>query len=142
DVACSLQSFSWIAQEVCDEARWEGDSGSQLPQQAIDIVNALKAFLIALIEEEVAEMLEATKYDLADVIEVTITDDGEVESMELANKIVDLVKADAAIMEKAGARNSSADSARIQAIHDKASELGADCPDAAAEKVASLESEN
>jgi hypothetical protein len=52
------------------------------------------------------------------------------------------VKADAAVMEKAGARNSSADSARIQAIHDKASELGADCPDSTAEKCLALESEN
>jgi hypothetical protein len=48
---------------------------SKLPQQAVDIVNALKAFLIALIEEEVAEMLERTKNDVADVIEVVIVDE-------------------------------------------------------------------
>jgi hypothetical protein len=142
DVACSLNSFSWIAQDVCCEERFEGDTGSPLPQQAIDIVNALKAFLIALIEEEVSEMLERTKSDLADVIDVVIVEEDDTVVMELANKIIDLVKADEAIMAKAGARNSRADSTRIQAIHDNATELGASCPDASADKALKLEEEN
>jgi hypothetical protein len=142
DVACSLNSFSWIARDICDEERWEGDSASKLPQQALDIVNALKTFLVALIEEEVAEMLQQSKDGLADVIDVVIDGGDDVVVMELANKIVDLVKADAPLMEKAGARNAKADATRIQTIHDKATELGAACADASAEKCSTLEEEN
>lgn len=137
DAVSSLQSFAWLAQDVTHEASYEGD-GSGLPQKAVDIVKALKAFLIALIEEEVGEMLArlATDTDVGLVIEG--------EDMELATQIIDLAKANSALMEKAGARNSRTDAARIQAIHDKAGELGAICAkdDAALGKAAELAAEN
>lgn len=122
DVVCSLRSFAWITQSVTDEAGWEGDN-SPLPQMAVDILKALKAFLVAMVEEEVSEMLARLKADAGDEVALVI----EGEDMALAHQIVDLVKADTARMEKAGARNSTKDSARIQAIHDKAGELGAAC---------------
>lgn len=138
DVVCSLRSFAWITQSVTDEASWEGDN-SPLPQMAVDILKALKAFLVALVEEEVSEMLARLKAgaDLDLVIEPD-------EEMALAAQIVDLVKADAARMEKAGARNSKTDAARIQAIHDKAGELGASCASdtTAMSKAAQLEADN
>jgi hypothetical protein len=140
DVASSLQSFAWIAQDVCCEANSEGD-GSPLPQMAVNIVNSLKGFLVALIEEEVSEMLARTQDQVGDAITLVI-DDGDDDTMELANKIIDLVKSDAARMEKAGKRNSKTDAASLQTIHDKACEMGAACSDGgAAEKVAGLEAE-
>jgi hypothetical protein len=138
DVAESLRSFAWIAQDVIWEASSEGDKSS-LPQQAVDIVNALKGFLCALVQEEVAEMLASTVANAGDMVNVVIVDDGDADAMELANKIVDLVKADEARMAKAGARNSTKDAARIQTIHDTTCELGAAC---GADKVAPLAAEN
>ena len=142
EVACSLQSFAWIAQDVAWEAAMERD-GSTLPQQAVNLVNALKAFLIALVEEEVAEMLSRIQIETAGDVALVLDAAGDgVIVMELANKIVDLVKANEPLMEKAGARNSKNDATRIQTIHDKAAELGAACPDATAEKAAKLTEDN
>lgn len=139
DVVSSLRSFAWITESVTDEACWEGDN-SPLPQMAVDILKALKAFLIAMVEEEVGEMLTRLKAGAGTDVELVI----EGESMELAHQIVDLVKADTARMEKAGARNSRLDATRIQAIHDKAGELGACCATDtdAVEKAAQLGAEN
>jgi hypothetical protein len=122
DAVSSLQSFAWITQSVTDEAGWEGDN-SPLPQMAVDILRSIKAFLIAMVEEEVSEMLSRLKADAGTDVALVIEGD----EMELATQIVDLVKADTVRMEKAGARNSKNDAARIQAIHDKAGELGAAC---------------
>jgi phage shock protein A len=62
--------------------------------------------------------------------------------VELAGKIVDLVKADDALIAKAGARNSKNDMARLQGIHDHAVSLGAGCDEAVAAKAAELGTEN
>ncbi len=137
DAVCSLQSFAWIARDVVDEASWEAD-GSALPQMAVNIVNSLKAFLIAMVEEEVSEMLARLATDAGDGVALVIEGDG----MELAAAITDLVKANAPLMEKAGARNAKADATRIQTIHDKACELGAGCAGEVVEKAATLEAEN
>lgn len=138
DAVSSLQSFAWLAQDVACEADWEAD-GSTLPQKAVDIVKALKAFLIAMVEEEVSEMLARLNANNENVDLVIEGDD-----MELATQIVDLVKADTARMAKAGARNSKADANRIQAIHDAAGELGACCAsdEAALGKAAEVVAEN
>ena len=142
EVADFTRQFAWIMQDVNWEEACEGDTSSPLPQMAIDLVNGLKAFLIAMVQEEVAELLASTQSGVGDVIEIDITDEGA-GTMELANKIVDLVKADVALMEKAGARNSKPDAARIQTIHDTSCELGAACPDGGvAEKAAGLSTEN
>lgn len=139
DVVKTLQSMSWIAQCVTDEASWERDN-SPLPQMAIDLVTGLKAFLIAMVEEEVSEMLVRTKASGGDVVSLII--EGDDEEMELARQIVDLAKASPRL-EKAGARNSKGDAERIQTIHDKAAELGAACAhdEEAVAKAASLTEE-
>lgn len=140
DVVSSLQSLAWICQDVCDEAKWEHD-GSPLPQMAMNIVYSMKAFLIAMVEEEVAEMLTRTVADAGDDVPlVSMTEVPGV--MELAASIVDLVKANAPLMEKAGARNAKADATRIQTIHDKACELGAGCASDVVEKAAALAADN
>ena len=140
DAVSSLQSFSWITQDAIFEASIEGD-GSPLPQMAVDIVNAMKAFVIAMVEEEVCEMLCRAQAEAGpDVVLVIEGADGV---MELAASILDLVKANEPLMAKAGARNSKADAKRVQGIHDAACDLGAGCPDGgAAEKVASLAADN
>lgn len=126
EAVCSLQSFSWIAQDAIFEASYEAD-GSSLPQQAVDIVLALKAFVIAMVEEEVSEMLARAQQDAGPEVSIVITAG---EEMALANQIIDLVKADTDRMAKAGARNAAKDAVRIQTIHDKACELGAGCAEA------------
>lgn len=140
DAVSSLQSFAWICRDVCDEASWEAD-GSPLPQMAMNILSSLKAFLIAMVEEEVAEMMARTMAEAGDDVPLVIMT--EVPGvMELAASIVDLVKANAPLMEKAGARNAAIDATRIQTIHDKACELGAGCAADAVEKAAALAAEN
>lgn len=140
DAVSSLQSLAWLAECVTDEAAWEGD-GSPLPQMAADIVLSLKAFLVAMVEEETAEMLARMKAGAGDSVDLVI--EGEEEPvMALAAQIVDLVKADAARMEKAGARNSKADAKRIQEIHDHAGTLGAQCAADAVAKAAELGATN
>lgn len=125
DAVCSLQSFAWLTQDVTCEAGWEGD-GSQLPQMAVDILKSIKAFLIAMVEEEVSEMLARLAADAGPDVILTV-ETGDAAEMELAGKIIDLVKANDALMAKAGKRNSTIDAKRIQAIHDNAGELGAVC---------------
>lgn len=137
DAVSSLQSFAWLTQDVCYDASYEND-GSPLPQMAVNIVNSIKGFLIALVEEEVAEMLARTKADVGGTVELVIEGD----NMELAASIIDLVKANGPLMEKAGARNAKADATRIQTIHDKACELGAGCASDVVEKAAALAADN
>lgn len=141
DAVCSLQSFAWLTQDVTDEAGWEGD-GSPLPQMAVNILQSLKAFLISMVEEEVSEMLSRLQAEAGEDMALVIEGDGA--EMELAAKIIDLVKANEPLMAKAGARNSRIDATRIQAIHDNAGELGAVCAadGETAEKVAALSGAN
>ena len=142
EVADITRQFAWIVQDVNWEEAAEGDTDSPLPQMAVDIINALKAFLIAMAQEEVAELLANTQANIGDAIEIDIAD-GDDDTMELARQIVDLVKADTPLMAKAGARNSKPDGARIQTIHDKSCELGAACADSGAvAKAAELAAEN
>jgi len=138
--ARALECFGSILSDVAWEEQAENDTDSKLPQMAADLVGKIKAFIIEMANEEVAELLASVTARLPDfnlVIE-PVADD---EAMELAAAIVDLVKADDDLMAKAGARNSKGDAAMIQSMHDNAVELGATC-DTSAEKAATLEAEN
>ncbi len=141
-LAKGLYDVQWLAElmscfaslQTCMqcEADWEGD-GSKLPAQAAKILADMGALLVAQAQEEVAEVVALAGEDLVIV--------GELDVMELAAKITDLVKADTALMEKAGARNSKSDAAHIQAAHDHTVALGAtcdgkNCPQDDAEKLA------
>lgn len=139
DVAQQLRSFRWIVDEVVCDAKYT-DRASELPQLAVDIIRTMKTFLIAMVEEEVAYLLTSTKEwaetsTIANVIEIDIGDDG------LAKSIIELVAANAELMEKAGGRNSQNDATTIQSMHDGSVEAGATCA-AAAEKADGLAAEN
>lgn len=136
NVASALSGFGCIARCVSWEESVEGDTDSVLPQMAADLLNGLKGFLIAMVQEEVAELITSVQTTLGDVVTINM---GDGDDMELARQIVDLVKADDDRMTKAGMRNSKPDTARIQSIHDKACELGADC---VSEKSLGLGTEN
>jgi hypothetical protein len=115
---------------------WDADyemNGSKCPPTAAVILKSLGDLLIMYVQEEVAEMISS----LPETFTV-IVDGGD---MSLAQGIVDLVKSDVALMEKAGARNNKSDAAMIQTMHDNAVKLGADC-EAALAKAAALELEN
>lgn len=133
--ACLLETVANIASSVAWEEKDENDTGSTLPAMAIGLVNQVKAFLVEMANEEVAELLAQVTTQLPDfTLSMIPPEAGEtVAVMELANQIVDLVKADTALMEKAGARNSKSDAAMIQSMHDNAVSLGATC-DAGADK--------
>ncbi len=94
------------------EAQAEGDA-SAVPTKLKDAVNGLSAILQEMVSEETKEL----------------TSDGEAPAgdMTMAAKAGDL--------SKAGARNSKDDMSTIQAIHDHAMSLGAECK-GAAEKAA------
>jgi hypothetical protein len=117
-----LQQFSYLQSEICFEAKAEGD-GSEQPAKAAAIVKAIGDLLVNMVQEEVAELI-ATMPDMEPIV---IVDAGPTIVMELATSIVDLVKADTDLMEKAGARNSKSDAATIQRMHDDAVKLGATC---------------
>jgi hypothetical protein len=144
-LAKGLWSIGWLADVIaqlsaiqCDsawEALMEGDA-SPVPAALAAQIKALGATLVAMAQEEVAEIVE----DMGPEVEI-VGDD-----FAYAAKLVDLVKADAALMEKAGARNSKSDAAKIQGMHDSAVELGATCGDAAkatqADDLAKAQTEN
>lgn len=119
DLLCSLAGLQGSVQ--C-EADMEGD-GSPVPAKLAEAISALGALLVEMAQEEIAEVIDDMKTDAE--AEIVYMGDGDV--MMLAEEIVDLVKADADLMEKAGARNSKSDSSRIQASHDHMAKLGATC---------------
>jgi hypothetical protein len=121
------------------EEQAEGDADSGLPEEAANAVATLGALLVHMVTEEVQEIVDQYRISGMD-IDFDPEDDDDV--LEMAAKIVDLAKAENVELEKAGKRNSSADAAKIQSIHDAACELGADCQDMSADKVAGLEAEN
>jgi hypothetical protein len=136
----ALETFAYLVRDVIYEAQFEGDTSSPLPQMGADVLNAMKNFMVAMVQEETAELLAVAANNNAD-ISLVLVEDGDLTGsiLELAVKLVDMVKADEALMAKAGARNSRSDASRIQAIHDNSAALGAAC---AAEKVEGLEAQN
>jgi phage head maturation protease len=123
-----LECFGDLASSIAWEERSEGDDASPLPAMAVDILNRLKEFVIAVTTEEVSELLTQITTNLPDLTLSVI--DGccdEVEIIVLANGIIDLVKADSDLMAKVGARNSKRDAAMIQQSHDHMTKLGAVC---------------
>lgn len=127
-----MACFSDLQSCMASEADWEAD-GSTLPAKAAKIVADIGALLVQTAQEEAAEavaMMNEAGVEMVLVSEPVV--------LELATRITELVKCDAALMEKIGARNSKSDGARIQAIHDHAAGLGATCTEGeeSAEKLA------
>jgi hypothetical protein len=122
-VGCLLERIGEIASSVGWEEKAENDTDSKLPKMAVELVGKVRDFLIEMATEETAELLTSISANMPE-FDLVITDGDD---MELAVSIVDLVKADTDLMEKAGARNSKSDKAKIQSMHDNAVALGADC---------------
>lgn len=125
-----IDQLASIQAQTAWETEYEGDN-SKLPQELATSVQALGASLVAMASEEVAELLAEMNERGGDVvIEIVADDDG----FAYAQSVVDLVKADTDLMEKAGARHSKKDMAAIQAMHDSSAKLGAKCDSGNAEK--------
>ena len=133
-----LREFANFQNEMVWDAKYDDPGNAAdmtLPAQAARIVKAIGDLLVTMTQEGVADLLASIENSGVELVIV------EGDEMALANQIVDLVKADTDLMEKAGARNSKGDAAKIQSMHDSAVELGATC-DTTAEKAAALEADN
>jgi len=124
-----LDSVISIQCSAAWEAEYEED-GSSVPSMLADAAQALGAATLALCEEEIAEALAHM-----------VSEDPNAEI------IVDIIEAGAAAdfvkgvlgnteLMKVGARNARKDAERIQKIHDNSVELGAECGDEDAAKLA------
>jgi hypothetical protein len=135
-IACILEEMNCLRQCLTTEAALEGDN-SPAPAAAEGLVEGICALLIQQAQEECAELCADMREDAPTPPEI----------MELAAPVFDLIKAAGGALEKVGKRNSAADTARIQGIHDHSVSLGAECDEencAGAEKlakVASIETE-
>jgi hypothetical protein len=118
-----IEALTWLQQDVTWEATAEGDKSPQ-PAELADNVAALLTTLAHMLAEESAEVVDAYQQQGMDI---DIDASAEMEVMGLATSIIDLAKADEALMAKVGARNSKADQANIQAAHDAMAKLGAMC---------------
>lgn len=111
---------------VCRDSAWEAkheNDSSAVPNTIAGAIAQLGGALIAMAKEEIAEALTELSQDVPDIVEVWSAD---VVYVELAAAAT-MVKADTALMEKVGARNSKKDAATIQATHDHMMSLGAKC---------------
>lgn len=136
--AALLAAAADIAMSVVYEERHENDTASTQPQAMLDIVAALHQLVISGANEETAEFMHAAELAGADGVTL-LAPCLEIDVMEMATKLGDLHKADTALMEKVGARNSKTDASHIQAAHDHMAKAGAtcdaaNCPDPDAEK--------
>lgn len=130
-VARALACWSDIVSDTIWEEVYEGDEDSKLPQSAMDIFHAMRAHLIADIEEECEEFAEACERAGGDSIALIAGAEND-NIMELAAAVGELQKAELAALSpedlaKRGARNSKGDMKHIQAAHDHMTSLGAKC---------------
>ena len=127
-VARALRDFTDLTSDVVWEEKAEGDSGSSLPQAAVDIVTAMKTFLVDMVGEETSEFLTSVRQSGGDVITLIVGDQADSPVMELAARLGDLTKAENAdSLAKVGKRNSRTDAKHIQSAHDHMTALGATC---------------
>ena len=142
DVKKGMYGIAWLADILTSinclqsDAQWEAEyekDGSGLPA-------AIKAWLVqggellkTMVNEEVAELTGANETAVADVIVLAEKAKGLIkvactpEESEKFNKGLDILLTKGNTVTKAGARNSAADKKHINAIHDAALALGADC---------------
>ena len=120
-----VDAVAQIQQSAARESEQEGDA-STVPAQLAEDVSALCTTLVAMLAEEVGEIIQAYKDQGLDIdFDPAETDDDD--DMAYAASVVDMIKADAALMEKVGARNSKRDQDMIQNTHDSMVKLGAHC---------------
>lgn len=100
-----LSSIYYLTSSIADEAEWEGDN-SLIPAKLKAVMVTIAEIFKELVVEETDELLERAGAIEPEVIKMTLAG-------------CDLVKM--------GARNSKADAAVVQKMHDLANSLGADC---------------
>lgn len=120
-----IEQFVWMQQSLSWEAKDEGDA-SPLPAEAADNVAALLTLLAHMVAEESAEIVQSYADQGMD-IDFDPMDGEVVEIVAMASGLVDLAKADTALMAKVGARHSKSDLQNVQAGHDAMAKLGAMC---------------
>jgi hypothetical protein len=108
-----IQSLAWLAQDTQAEAKWENDA-STVPADLRTALQLLCEIFKKMSAEETAELIASILPEGAEPPIVTV------EVIELAAAAEDLAKA--------GKRHSAGDQKLVQALHDNASALGADCP--------------
>jgi len=126
-LACLIQELEWLQQGAAWESTTEGDA-SPLPGELAQNIAGLCATLRAMVQEETAELAQGIDVDPAQMDDSPLAAAaGKLRSNALAalSKIAN--PAIAPILEKAGARNSKGDAAKIQSMHDNAVDLGATC---------------
>lgn len=122
DLAQLINSLRWLQEDCAWEAANEGDN-SPLPAQLAGACKSLCAALVAMAQEECAELIASMGLDMSGdpVIAMGEMVKGAAGAAELGkyHEAFDILKA--------GARNSASDMERIQKAHDLMNELGATC---------------
>lgn len=130
-LAYLIEDLTWVKSAVHMEAKQEND-GSPLPAMLLQNITDLCATLNAMCTEETAELIQGQNVDdLNNVPDVfSMAADLPADHLRALVKLTagtpDLVKASAMLV-KAGARHNKADKDKIQAMHDAACDLGANC---------------
>ena len=108
------------------ETMWGPQTGGekQAPQMLAEACQTAGQALLQYVKETLADSMAAMQEAGAELV-VELVDGDEV--IALAAAAVDLVKADVALMEKAGKRNSARDQKHVQDAHDSAMKAGAKC---------------
>lgn len=125
-----IQSLAWLQSRIQAETVREGD-GSTMANRIKEAVTTLGALLPEMATEELGELFTAPNgvnpdyyYNAAGLLP-----EGHLDALvKFAESVPALAKSEA--LAKMGARNSKKDSAKIQAMHDHACDLGASCKDA------------
>ena len=129
-----VQSLVYLQQDCAWEAEYEKDN-SPLPVQLAAAASNLASLLVAMAQEEAAELVATLKLpEGTDPVTAMSTIIANSESGKDYQKF-----ADALDVMKTGARNSATDATRIQKAHDLLAELGAACGQSETEKVAKVD---
>lgn len=123
-----LNSFQYEVEGIAYEEEAENDTKSQLPAKSMAILVAMADLVREMALEETAEVIArlGERFRTPVIVQDDVTGmAGAV--VEAAARVVDLVKADTALCEKAGARHSKKDMNILQGAHDHMAALGAKC---------------
>lgn len=140
EVAAAMEQFGWLQSGITWEEESEAGADSTLPVLGAAVMQAMGVLLVAMAQEEVAELMAIITQQLPNVsLEAEVAepapagagDDAAAANdaaiVEQARAILGLAKADAALIAKVGARHNKADAETIQQLHDSTSALGAKC---------------
>lgn len=123
-----------LQQDCAWEAEYEKDN-SPLPVQLAAAASNLASLLVAMVQEEAAELMATLKLrgdiDPVTALSTVIANSESGKDYQKFSDALDVLKA--------GARNSATDATRIQKAHDLLAELGAACGHSGTEKVAKVD---